>query len=254
MHKPTILPFDTLPTQPATVVNSFGRTVIIAPHPDDESLGCGGLTALLRAARLPVAAVLISDGTMSHPNSQKFPPVARRALREAEFAKALSILGVAPTASLLLRLPDGAVPTTEAPRFDDAVAALASFLALWEPHTIVVPWRRDPHPDHRATSQIVHAAARQLAKQPRVVEYLVWAWERAAPADLPRVDEVTGWRLDISAVLAQKQQAIAAHHSQIDGVIDDDPTGFQLSPQMLAHFARPYEVYLEALPSPLTTP
>jgi len=202
---------------------------------------------LLRAAQVPVAAVLVSDGTMSHPNSRKYPPVARRALREAEFTTALRILGVEPRASLLLRLPDGAVPTRENFLFEEAVTALASFLTLWRPSTLVVPWRRDPHPDHRATSQLVHAAVARSSSSPRLLEYLVWAWERAAPADLPRADEVTGWRLDVSAVLTQKQQAIAAHRSQIDGSIDDDPTGFQLAPQMLAHFAQPYEVYLEAI-------
>ncbi|WP_086595735.1 PIG-L deacetylase family protein [Hymenobacter crusticola] len=233
------------------MANSLGRTVVIAPHPDDESLGCGGLMALLRAAQVPVAAVLVTDGTMSHPNSQKFPPAARRALREAEFADALRILGVEPTASLLLRLPDGATSNLGPEAVEAAVASLVRYLTEWKPATIVVPWRRDPHPDHRTTSRLVHAAVARLPNPPRVLEYLVWAWERAAPADLPRLDEVTGWRLDISAVTAQKQQAIAAHRSQIEGVIDDDPAGFQLAPQMLVHFARPYEVYLEALP--LTT-
>jgi LmbE family N-acetylglucosaminyl deacetylase len=204
------------------------------------------LVALLRAAQVPVAVVLISDGTMSHPHSRKYPAAARRVLREAEFNEALGILGVEPGANLLLRLPDGAVPTLGAEGFEDAVDAVSRFLTAWAPATIVVPWRRDPHPDHRATSQLVHVALASLASPPRVLEYLVWAWERAAPADLPQPHEVTGWRLNISSVLAQKQRAIAAHRSQIDGVIDDDPSGFQLSPQMLAHFAKPYEVYLEA--------
>ncbi|HEX8506007.1 MAG TPA: PIG-L deacetylase family protein [Hymenobacter sp.] len=224
----------------------LGPTVIVAPHPDDESLGCGGLIALLRAAQVPVAVVLISDGAMSHPRSRKYPAAARRALREGEFREALGILGVPSGANLLLRLPDGAVPILGVPGFANAVDALSRFLTFWEPATIVVPWRRDPHPDHRATSQLVHVALASLASPPRVLEYLVWGWERATPADLPRADEATGWRLDISSVLAQKQQAIAAHRSQINGVIDDDPAGFQLSPQMLAHFAKPYEVYLEA--------
>ncbi|WP_324678359.1 PIG-L deacetylase family protein [Hymenobacter sp. GOD-10R] len=249
MSKVELLSLETLPNQPVAFIKSLGRTVVIAPHPDDESLGCGGLMATLRAMLVPVAAVLITDGTMSHPHSRKFPPAARRALREAEFAEALSLLGVEADASLLLGLPDGAVTDLPPAAFEQAVASLTKYLEDWAPATIVVPWRRDPHPDHRATSKLVQAAVARLPIAPRVLEYLVWAWERAAPDDLPRSDEVTGWRLDISTVLAQKQQAIAAHRSQIDGIIDDDPTGFQLAPQMLAHFARPYEVYVEALPS-----
>jgi hypothetical protein len=45
-----------------------------------------------------------------------------------------------------------------------------------------------------------------------------------------------------------KQRAIAAYRSQTTSLIDDDPTGFCLSPQMLSNFARPWEVYLEESP------
>ena len=122
--------------------------------------------------------------------------------------------------------------------------ALRAYLLQQQAATVLVPWRRDPHPDHRATSQLVAAALAGLPS--RRLEYVVWAWERAAPTDLPRPGEVAGWRLDIAPVLARKQAAIAAHHSQVaPGVIDDDPTGFLLSEQMLAHFARPFEVYFE---------
>ena len=42
-----------------------------------------------------------------------------------------------------------------------------------------------------------------------------------------------------------KQQAIASYHSQITNLIDDDPQGFRLTPEMLANFTPPVEVYLE---------
>lgn len=238
--------FAEFPLQPAAYAASLGATVIIAPHPDDESLGCGGLLALLRQAGVPVSTVLVSDGTMSHPNSRKFPAPARRALREEELREALKILGVDANQTLHMGLPDGAVPTTDANGFATAVAQLHAYLENQEPQTILVPWRRDPHPDHRATSQLVHAACRLLPVPPRRVEYVVWAWERAAAEELPQPGEVAGWRLDISSVVGLKQRAIAAHRSQLTPLIDDDPAGFQLSDAMLAHFAQPFEVYLEA--------
>ena len=236
--------FDALPLRPADFAPTLGPTVVVAPHPDDESLGCGGLLALLRRAGVPVGAVLVSDGTMSHPNSVKFPAAARQKLREAELHEALGRLGVDGGNVLLLNLPDGAVPGPGGPGFAEAAAALRTYLLQQQATTVLVPWRRDPHPDHRATSQLVAAA---LANLPiRRLEYVVWAWERAAPTDLPRPGEVAGWRLDIAPVLAQKQAAIAAHRSQVaPGVIDDDPNGFLLSEQMLAHFAQPFEVYFE---------
>lgn len=239
--------FRSLPLRPADYAATLGPTVVIAPHPDDESLGCGGLIALLRQATVPVQVVLISDGTMSHPNSRKFPPAARQALREAELRQALLELGVeAPP--ICLGLPDSKVPSEGQERFQEAVTQLQDLFATTEPTTILCPWRRDPHPDHRATSELVRTALAGLTMPPRLLEYVVWAWERAVPADLPQPGEVAGWRLDVGSVLEKKQRAIAAHRSQLaPGIIDDDPTGFLLSSEMLAHFAQPFEAYLEVI-------
>lgn len=246
-------PFHAYPLRPASYAATLGPTVVVVPHPDDEALGCGGLLALLRQAGQPVAAVLVSDGSMSHPHSQAFSTVARRELRYAEFRHALSVLGVdeADENVLYLHLLDGAVPSEDQPGFGEAAARLAGFLNDKQPTTVLVPWRRDPHPDHRAASQLTAAALAQLAQPPQRLEYLVWAWERAAPADLPRPEEGVGFQLAIEPVLAQKQRAIAAHRSQLaPGIITDDPDGFLLSDTMLAHFAQPTESFIEAPAAP----
>ena len=239
-------PFPAYPRRPARFAASLGPTVVVIPHPDDEALGCGGLLALLRRAGHAVQAVLVSDGTMSHPASREFPPAARRAVRETELRLALSILGVEDERLLTLNLPDGAVPDA-GPAFEAAVRRLRELLEAQPPATILVPWRRDPHPDHRATAQIVTAALSGLAAPPRRLEYVVWAWQRAAPEDLPRPeDAVFGFRLNIKSELGRKQRAIAAHRSQVaPGVFTDDPAGFLLSADILAHFTVPYEVFLE---------
>lgn len=240
-------PFDSYPVRPASHAATLGRTVIIIPHPDDEALGCGGLLALLRQAGQEVAAVLVSDGTMSHPHSQEFPPAARRELRYAELRHALAVLGVDENNVLYLGLPDSQVPS-EGLAFKEATARLADFITQQQASTVLTPWRRDPHPDHRATSQLTAAALASLPQPPRRLEYVVWAWERAAEADLPQPSEGRGFRLEIGEVLAQKQRAIAAHRSQLaPGTITDDPSGFLLSESMLAHFAQPTEVFIEPL-------
>ena len=244
-----MLPFDSYPVRPGIFIEELGSTVVIAPHPDDEALGCGGLLALLRQAGQHTAAVLVSDGTMSHPASLMFSPPARQAVREGEFRHVLAILGADTYEPLLLALPDSRVPATTAePGFTEAVARLQAFLTQQAAATVLVPWRRDPHPDHRATSQLVQEALAGLPHPPRRLEYVVWAWERAAPEDLPTsADSVRGFRLDIEAVSALKQRAIAAHRSQVaPGVFTDDAGGFLLSEEMLAHFAEPYEVFMEA--------
>ena len=243
-------PFLFYPLRPASYAASLGPTVVVVPHPDDEALGCGGLLALLRQAGQPVAAVLVSDGSMSHPHSHDFSAVARRELRYAEFRHAISLLGIDESDANVryLHLPDSQVPTEGQPGFAEAAGQLAAFLAEKQPATVLVPWRRDPHPDHRATSQLTAAALAQLPQPPRRLEYVVWAWERAAPGDLPQPEEGTGFQLDIAPALVQKQRAIAAHRSQLaPGIITDDPSGFLLSVGMLAHFAHPAESFIEAL-------
>ncbi|MBC6697490.1 PIG-L deacetylase family protein [Hymenobacter puniceus] len=246
MSDAAVLDFHALPLRPASYAASLGSTAVIAPHPDDESLGCGGLLALLAQAGLPVWCVLVSDGAMSHPNSQKFPGPRRQAIREQELQMALAELGVGAQMLLPLGLPDGAVPTPDTPAGAETVKRLTDFFRRTRPATVLVPWRRDPHPDHRATNLLVRAALAELTPLPRLIEYLVWAWERAIPADLPHANEATGWRLDIEPVLKQKAQAIAAHRSQLaPGIFDDDPTGFLLAESMLAHFRLPYEAYIE---------
>ncbi len=237
------------PERPAAWAATLGPTLVLVPHPDDEALGCGGLLALLRRAGQPVWPVLVSDGAASHPQSRLFPAAARRAVRVGELRHALSLLGVEHE-PLLLDLPDGAVPAPGGPGFAEAAEKLRHLLHAAAPATLLLPWRRDPHPDHRASYHLAQAALAGLAQPPRQVEYLVWAWERAAPADLPRsADRVQGCRLDIAAVLPQKRQAVAAHRSQVaPGVFTDDAAGFLLPPEMLAHAGRPFEVFLVAAP------
>lgn len=238
---------EALPLLPSTAVRVWGTTLVVAPHPDDDTLGCGGAIALLRRAGLPVHVLFVSDGAASHPNSRRFPPPAVRDLREAEAHASLARLGLSPYSAMFLRLPDGALPGPEADGFGEAVRLCGACLAAVRPDTLLLPWRRDPHPDHRATIRIVRAALDAQGTAPRLLEYPIWAWERAAPDDLPRPQEARAFRLDIAEVAALKRRAILAHRSQVTRLIDDDPQGCLLSPEMLARFALPWEVFLEVI-------
>ena len=235
------------PLLPPEAVRAWGKTLVVAPHPDDESLGCGGAIALLSRFGLPIYVLFVSDGTGSHPNSLKYPAPVLRELRESEAKEALNALGVPASCTAFLRLPDGAVPSSGSGGFDKAVALCAAYLAEALPETILLPWRRDPHPDHRATSQILQAALSRQTPAPRLLEYPVWAWERAVLEDIPHAHEASAFRLDIGEIAGVKRSAIDAHRSQVTRMIDDDPQGFWLSPEVIAHFERPWEVYLETL-------
>lgn len=223
----------------------WGSSLIVAPHPDDETLGCGGAIALLKKAGLAVEVLVISDGTASHPNSRKYPEAKLRSLRQTETLSALNWLGVDSSAVRFLDLKDGAVPTLGKAGFEQAIANCCTYLNTFKPETIILPWRRDPHADHRASWRILQKAVNDLAISPRILEYPIWSWEQAETDNVPVPQAVKAWRLDISTVLSKKQEAIAYYRSQTTDLIDDDPEGFRLTPEVLAHFARPWEVYLE---------
>lgn len=229
----------------AQSIAALGPVLVVAPHPDDESIGCGGLIALLRERGSPVSVLLLSDGTMSHPNSKRFPAAARRELRWRELVDALDVLGVAPTCIDAMGWADGALPFAGEAAFAAAVDEMRGFMRARQARTLLVPWRRDTHRDHRAAHAIACAANDQLAQRLRVLEYAVWTAERGSRDDHPADGEARTWTLDISRVVDKKARAVAAHRSQHGGVIDDDPAGFTLSPTMLARCRQPTETYYE---------
>jgi LmbE family N-acetylglucosaminyl deacetylase len=230
-----------IPLENAEFVRTFDKTLIVAPHPDDESLGCGGAIALLRKFGVEVEILAVSDGTLSHPNSVKFPREKLRELRERELIEAAKILDVDEANITFFRYPDRNVPNENSPQFNEAVARCREYLTKIIPQTIFVPWRRDPHPDHRAAYQLFNAAK---GENQQIIEYPIWLYELAESSDAPLESEVTAFRLDINSVVETKQKAIRAHRSQITNLIDDDAQGFRLSEEVLQNFAVPFEIYL----------
>lgn len=237
---------ETLPLRSIDVVCSFGPTLVVAPHPDDESLGCGGAIALLRDAGTPVHVLVVSDGAGSHPHSLRYPAPCLRALREQEELAALDALGVPRSAATFLRLPDTAVPAAGDAGFIAAVGACRTLLVEHGIRTVLAPWRREPHCDHRAANEIARAALAGCIRPARLLEYPIWTWTLGEPDDAPAAHEARAWRLPIAGVLPRKLAAIAAHRSQTTDLIDDDAEGFRLLPEQIALFARPWELFLEA--------
>jgi LmbE family N-acetylglucosaminyl deacetylase len=219
-----------------------GCGLIIAPHPDDESLGCGGLIAECCHAGRPPVVVFLTDGAMSHPASKRFPRERLIELREQEAIAAAAGLGLSFERLVFLREAD-----TQAPRAGDklirVVNKIARLMHRFRCSCILAPWRFDPHCDHEAAACIaVRVAARSNVRH---VAYPVWGW--TLPQDQILDDaSCAGWRLDISLQLALKRRAIAAHRSQYGDLITDDPTGFRLPPELLSVFDRPFETFLRS--------
>ena len=234
------------PLHPPGAASSLGSILVIAPHPDDESLGCGGLLALSALQGSDVQVVVVTDGSRSHPHSKAYPASRLAALREDETVAALAALGVPDGRLHFLRYPDCGLPQRSEIAFKHAASHLGSVIDFLAPDTILVPWRRDPHSDHESTWALVNEAVTRMPRKLRWIEYPVWSWRFPHTESAPQLDDsFTAWRLDITPVLEHKKKAIAQHQSQLGAVVVDDPTGFCLQPAMLAHFERPWELYLE---------
>jgi LmbE family N-acetylglucosaminyl deacetylase len=217
-----------------------GCGLVLAPHPDDESLGCGGLiAACCHAGRPPIVAVL-TDGGMSHPGSKAYPHERLVRLREAEARDAASVLGLPLDRLIFLREPDTNAPHA-GEAFHRVIQHLIGLVERFCCSAILAPWRFDPHCDHEAASLVAAQVAVKL--HIRHIGYPVWGWT------LPPKHEVdagmpVGWRLDIAHYSARKREAIAAHRSQYGDLITDDPSGFRLPPALLSAFTRDYETFL----------
>jgi LmbE family N-acetylglucosaminyl deacetylase len=229
-----------LPIGSVSDVIGTGNCLVLAPHPDDESLGCGGLIARCCVESRPPVVVILTDGSGSHLGSKCYPPAKLAAWREAEAARAVQALGLPMERLMFLREPDTKAPHA-GPAFDEIVVRLIACLREFDCSAILAPWRLDPHCDHAAAARIAAETARIACV--RHLSYPVWGW--TLPDDTA-IDEtvVRGWRLDVASQLDAKRCAIGAHASQYGQVIDDVPDGFQLPVELLRAADRPWETYL----------
>ena len=229
-----------LPTGTLEEVAGSGTCLVLAPHPDDESLGCGGLIAACCAAGRPPVVAILTDGSGSHPGSRAYPPARLAAVRKAEVTAAVGHLGMPVERLVFLGARDTKAPRNGA-AFDRITRHLAAWLMAFDCSTIFVPWRHDPHADHEAAALIGAAAARFT--NVRLLAYPVWGWTLLPDGTVPD-HQVGGWRLKIQVHLAVKRRAIAAHASQYGALIDDDPAGFQIPVDLLSIFDEPWETFL----------
>lgn len=221
-----------------TAGHGVRAVVVVAAHPDDETLGAGGAMASAYAAGIPVVVLLATDGEASHPASPTHSPERLVRLRVAEVRRALD--RVVPGAELRrLQLPDGELARHE----DELNTALEQLVdPLGAGCVLLAPWRADGHPDHEAAGRV---AARCAERTGAVLgEYPVWAWHWAEDTDLPW-EQVRTLSLDGTARLA-KRAALGEHHTQVEPLSDLPGDEVLLTPAMLAHFERPFETFVDS--------
>jgi LmbE family N-acetylglucosaminyl deacetylase len=230
---------------------SFVKTpiLVVAPHPDDDVIGCGG--ALHRAAMdgTPVHVVYVTDGAASHPGSRRFPPDRLAAIREAEARAALRELSITAEPAFL-RLSDGALAELPEEVEQACIAEIARIARERGAQTVLAPWRRDPHPDHIATAALVERAAATLESVPHRLAYTVWSELRGGTPTLPSTQEATAFEVVLTPEEVEaKRRALARHRSQMTALVDDAPDGFRIDQQQLEWWLRPVERFYRLLTS-----
>ncbi|HEY1394743.1 PIG-L deacetylase family protein [Roseateles sp.] len=234
--------WETPPVSLDELVPVGARVVVVAPHPDDEVLGCGGLLSLL-ATRLraaapgastlaPFVAVIgVTDGDASHPGSTTWTPLHLAAQRRLERLRGLRHLGLRVPVHALA-LPDGRV------RFHERRMVDALSRHLLPDDVVITTWRHDGHPDHDAVGRACADAARGAGAT--LLEMPVWTWHWARPGD-PTVPWHRLRRLPLSGrALEDKWLALSEHRSQL---MPDGERPPVLFPEAVDRLLRPAEFF-----------
>lgn len=211
---------------------SAERLLVVAPHPDDDVLGCGGTLARAWAAGAGLRVLYVTDGSASHPGSRAFPRDRLRDVREREARAALAVLGVPASQLYFLREPDARLAST-GPAAEELANRIAAHVSDFAPTMIFSPWVRDGHTDHVATSLAVRHALPRAAPAATLYEYEVWPSELGSGDAAPRPGEVEVVGVDVRAFRAVKARAVREHRSQLGAVIDDAAQAFVLPASLL---------------------
>ncbi|MES2911178.1 MAG: PIG-L family deacetylase [Pseudomonadota bacterium] len=216
----------------ADLATDAQRLVVLAPHPDDEILACGGLLAGWTLQGHAAKVIAVTDGEASH-GSADLKACARMAACRAEESQAgLRTLGIASPCITRLGIADGKV--------GDHLDGLAQKLQamLWPTDLVVTTWHLDGHPDHEATAlAAAHACA---ASGARLLQAPVWMWHWSQPGDT-RVPWAALRALRLGDVALQmKRKALQRHQSQLAGGADGPAV---LVPSIVERASRRHEFF-----------
>ncbi|NJN45511.1 MAG: glycosyltransferase [Candidatus Competibacteraceae bacterium] len=202
---------EALENSPATICASYERqripfettaltgrrVLVLAPHPDDESLGCGSAIRLHRNNQDPVKVVFVTDGSRGD-FKQDYARDDYVRLRETEAQEAGRVLGVEVADIDFWRIEDRTLVATET-----LINRLVVLLQHYQPELVYAPSPLEFHPDHQATAMLLWRAVQHAH-----IELQVAFYEVNRPLNVNTL-------VDISGVIDQKRQACDAYISQL---------------------------------------
>jgi len=187
------------------MVNS--RMIVFAPHPDDETLACGGTIIRKIQEGFDVHVVVMMDGRHSHDVTLGLAepsPETIAEIRATEFSEATRVLGVNLSNLILLGFEDGKLRE----QMSEARERTVRILREVRPVEIYMPYRDDANEDHRTTYEIVAGSVREADLLPKMYEYFVWNGKLPRPG-------LKVFVMDIHRELGRKIEAISKYKSQI---------------------------------------
>ncbi len=208
-----------------------GTVAIIAPHPDDETIGCGGLIKRLTAAGRMPHIIILTGGEASHAACCATAADAIIDARSKLTDRSAAILGVSPDHIHRLRFPDGRVSAA-----DSEAERLRQLLQALSPSAVLVPHSGEGWNDHVCAGPMVRAIA---PAHTCVVEYCVWMWYYNVWRGL---DWQAARSLRLTpAEMAAKQAAVDAY--TLPAAPCGTPWSGNLPQQFLAAHRSPVELY-----------
>ncbi|MEV7041579.1 bifunctional PIG-L family deacetylase/class I SAM-dependent methyltransferase [Amycolatopsis sp. NPDC051061] len=215
----------------------FERALVVAAHPDDETLGASGLLQRLHAAGTAVTLVVATDGEAAFPAAGAAERRELARTRRHELEDSVRAQGLSAVEPVWLGLPDSDL----ASHGDELTSTLRSHA---DGHDLcLLPWPDDPHPDHRAAARAALAAAPVSAQR---WSYPIWLWHRLSLDD-PAIPWPRARSLRLTeAERDAKAAAIATFTSQLKpGPRGEEPI---LPEEVLAHFSHGTETFFREPP------
>lgn len=224
-------------------IGEIKSLLVFAPHPDDETLGCGGTLAALRALGAKVHIAFLTDGGASHPRHPVVSPAKLAALRRNEAVAATRALRVESSRVFFIDALDGTLASLPPGGKDDLVLKIAEILGKTSPDAVMLTCWRDGSSDHEAANNLVHLALGRTGRSPRVFEFPIWAWRNPLLLLGPVLRSRAVWRSDIRDTRELKAAALEAYASQVRPIPPDESP--VLPSDFLSEFGFPEEFFFE---------
>lgn len=197
------------------------KIVVFAPHPDDETLGCGGTIAKRISEGYKVLIVIMTDGRHAFMHvlgiDSDPSPEELKELRKEEVKRAAGILGVPEENLIFLDFVDRTLKGNT----ENAEEKVYKILSENRPVEVYLPYRNDGHPDHRATYWIVNNSLRKLGIYPLTYQYsIMHKYARFGPLLNVLLGPVKKHivRVDISNFLPLKEAAVKEFKTELTAI------------------------------------